>query len=52
MSSYRIERAIEVVGEIQTNIEECCESIMDKEEVEQLLIELKDILIDLRNGQS
>ena len=49
MSNFIIERAVEIVTEIQDNVDECCETSMDKEEVEQLLIELKQLLQDIRN---
>ena len=49
MSNFITERAIEIVTHLQDNVEECCEASMDKDEVEQLLIELQELLIDIRN---
>lgn len=49
MSSFIIERAIDIVKEIQTELDECCETTMDKDEIEQLLSELEQLLQDIRN---
>ena len=44
-----IDKALEILGEIEENVGVCCAITMDPEEVEVLIYKLKEILQNLKN---
>ena len=43
-----IDRALEILGEIEENVGVCCAITMDPDEVEDLIYQLKEILEKLK----